>query len=58
MNATDWLVITGGAAIIAWVNWYFLLAQRSAVTAFAATAAVPGAIGSASEPGSTPETTE
>lgn len=34
MNATDWLVIAGGVAVIAWVNWYFFVAQRSAVTAF------------------------
>ncbi|MGI9089672.1 MAG: cupredoxin domain-containing protein [Gemmatimonadaceae bacterium] len=33
MNATDWLVITGGVAVIVWVNWYFFLAQRSAVAA-------------------------
>lgn len=33
MSATDWLVIVGGGAAIAWVNWYFFLAQRAAVTA-------------------------
>ena len=33
MNATDWLVIAGGIAAIAWVNWYFFLAQRGAVAA-------------------------
>jgi plastocyanin domain-containing protein len=36
MNATDWLVVLGGAAVIVWVNWYFFVAQRSAVSAFAA----------------------
>jgi hypothetical protein len=25
-------VVVGGIAAIAWVNWYFFLAQRSAVT--------------------------
>jgi plastocyanin domain-containing protein len=29
----DWFVLFGGVAAIAWVNWYFFLAQRSAVTA-------------------------
>lgn len=53
MNATDWLVITGGAAVIAWVNWYFFLAQRSVATAFAATAATPDT----GESNSTPEVT-
>lgn len=42
MNATDWLVITGGAAVIAWVNWYFFIAQRSVVAAFAATGTATG----------------
>ena len=42
MSGIDWLVVTGGIAAIAWVNWYFFLAKRSAVTAFAAAAAVPG----------------
>lgn len=40
MNATDWLVITGGAAVIVWVNWYFFLAQHSSVSTFAATGTV------------------
>lgn len=29
MDATNWLVIALGVASIAWVNWYFFLAQRS-----------------------------
>ncbi len=57
MNATDWLVITGGAAVIAWVNWYFFLAQRSAVTAFVAATAVTEANGGAGETNSAPEVT-
>jgi plastocyanin domain-containing protein len=33
MTGTEWLVVLGGAAAIAWVNWYFFLAQRSTATA-------------------------
>lgn len=33
MNTTDGLVILAGAAAIAWVNWYFFVAGRSAVPA-------------------------
>ena len=33
MNMTEWLVVLGGAAAIAWVNWYFFLAQRSVAVA-------------------------
>jgi plastocyanin domain-containing protein len=29
ISGSDWLVITGGLAAIAWVNWYFFLAGRS-----------------------------
>lgn len=29
MDARDWGVVALGAAAIAWVNWYFLLARRS-----------------------------
>jgi plastocyanin domain-containing protein len=36
MDTTDLLVILGGAAAIAWVNWYFLLANRPAARAAAA----------------------
>ena len=36
MMAADWLVIAAGAATIAWVNWYFFLAERG--TAIAASA--------------------
>lgn len=28
MNATEWLVLIGGVAAIAWVNWYFFIAGR------------------------------
>ncbi|MBA2686289.1 MAG: cupredoxin domain-containing protein [Gemmatimonadaceae bacterium] len=33
MTGTDWIVILGGIAAIAWVNWYFFLAQRTMVSA-------------------------
>ena len=36
MSATDWLVVLGGLAAIAWVNWYFFLAGGSVATAAAA----------------------
>jgi plastocyanin domain-containing protein len=28
----EWLVLLGGVAAIAWVNWYFFLAESSAVS--------------------------
>lgn len=27
MSAMEWLVVVGGVATIAWINWYFFLAQ-------------------------------
>ena len=33
MNAPDFLVIAGGLAAIAWVNWYFFFAERGATRA-------------------------
>lgn len=32
MSALEWLVTLGGAAAIAWVNWYFFLARRGKTT--------------------------
>lgn len=32
MGTTDWIVLVAGSAAIAWVNWYFFLAERSAVS--------------------------
>lgn len=29
MTATDWIVVLGGVAAIAWVNWYFFVAEGS-----------------------------
>jgi plastocyanin domain-containing protein len=40
ITTTEWMVILGGLAAIAWVNWYFFLAGRTnAVAAVAAVAA-------------------
>lgn len=33
MSATDWMVIVAGLAAIAWINWYFFLAERQTATA-------------------------
>ena len=41
MTTTDWIVIAGGLASIALVNWYFFVAGRSAAIA---TVASPGAV--------------
>ena len=35
MSGAEWLVLAGGLAAVAWVNWYFFLAERSAATAAA-----------------------
>ena len=29
MTVTQWLVLTAGGAVIAWINWYFFLAERA-----------------------------
>lgn len=28
MTMIDWIVLAAGVAAIAWVNWYFFLAER------------------------------
>ncbi len=33
MSALDWMVVATGIAAIAWVNWYFFLAERRAAPA-------------------------
>ncbi len=33
MTGMDWIVVGGGMAAIAWVNWYFFLAQRDIASA-------------------------
>jgi plastocyanin domain-containing protein len=35
MHGSDWLVLLGGIAAIAWVNWYFFLAGRRSAAASA-----------------------
>ena len=30
MSGTEWLVVLGGIAAIAWVNWFFFFAGRAA----------------------------
>ena len=36
MSATDWIAVLAGVVAIAWVNWYFLFAARSASATAAA----------------------
>lgn len=44
MTATDWIVVAGGIAAVAWVNWYFFLADSgTAVAASPASARGGGA---------------
>jgi len=33
MTGLDWVVIAGGTAMIAWINWYFFHAGRKSPTA-------------------------
>jgi plastocyanin domain-containing protein len=33
VNGADWMVLGAGIAAIAWVNWYFFVAERRAVAA-------------------------
>ena len=33
IGGADWLVIAAGVATIAWVNWYFFLAERGSAVA-------------------------
>jgi plastocyanin domain-containing protein len=35
MSTAEWAVIAAGVAAVAWVNWYFFFASRSAATATA-----------------------
>jgi plastocyanin domain-containing protein len=36
IGTMDWMMIAGGLAAIAWVNWYFFLAERGAAAVAAA----------------------
>lgn len=38
MTGTEWMVVAGAVAAIAWVNWYFFIAGRGPGTAAAAVA--------------------
>ena len=49
MTGTEWLVVAGGAAAIAWINWYFFLAERGTAVAVAAGPASAGAAGAVPE---------
>lgn len=40
MTSTEWAVVLGGVATIAWINWYFFLAEKATATA----AAVAGGV--------------
>ena len=33
LTPAEWLVVLGGLAAVAWVNWYFFLAERPATAA-------------------------
>ena len=47
MTGTEWLVVAGGAAAIAWINWYFFLAERGVATAAIARTGSGGTTGAA-----------
>jgi plastocyanin domain-containing protein len=53
MNGTEWVVVAGGLAAIAWVNWYFFLAERT-TSVVARPDAASGTAGSDAVP-TTPE---
>ena len=40
MSVIDWLVIAGAVGAIAWVNWYFFVAERSSGSATVTTSGV------------------
>jgi plastocyanin domain-containing protein len=42
MNTTDWIVIAAGLGAVAWVNWYFFLAERGLAHAAVATVGAAG----------------
>jgi plastocyanin domain-containing protein len=41
MGTVDWVVTAVGLALLAWVNWYFFLAERSSASGVVATSAGP-----------------
>ncbi len=40
MSTTEWVVVVLGLLTVAWINWYFFLAQRGKVLVAAATGGV------------------
>ncbi len=40
MSGTEWLVVVMGLLTVAWINWYFFLAQRGRVLVAAASGGV------------------
>lgn len=50
ITTTEWLVILGGLATIAWVNWYFFLAGRTNAVQAVAAVATGGTTGGAAPP--------
>jgi len=40
MSGTEWLVVVLGLLTVAWINWYFFLAQRGTVLVAAASGGV------------------
>lgn len=47
LQGNEWLVVAAGTAAIAWVNWYFFVAQRTAVAAMGPAAGVAPSGGAA-----------
>jgi plastocyanin domain-containing protein len=45
LNANDWLVAAAGLGAIAWVNWYFFLAERGSARAVMASLSAGGGAG-------------
>ena len=42
MSGTEWIVVIAGIAAIAWVNWYFFLAQLGSKSSTNSAAAPAG----------------
>ncbi len=51
MTGIDWMVLLGGVAGIAWVTWYFFLADQGTVQAVLANTPASGDLPEASAPG-------
>ena len=50
MTGTEWMVVLAATAAIAWVNWYFFVAGRSAGAAAIAGVGAAGSAGTAGVP--------